>query len=189
MITNNEILKPLKAGKIEGMEKLFDNFFRPLVLFANNFIGDISLSEDLVQEELIIFWRKKIYKKLINDKTLVSYLYKMIKNKCLNELNKKKLNTCDINSLNYEIAEELSYDTNEKIIRLTLEALESLSPQRQNVIKEVMLKGNSYQQAAENLGISKNTVKTLLRNGINVLREKLGDKEDLFLYLFIILRK
>ena len=189
MTIDNRILKLLKAEKIEGMEKLFDDFFKPLVLFANNFINDISLSEDLVQDVLIMFWHKKKYKNLINDKTLISYLYKMIKNKCINELNKKKPNICDINSLNYEIAEEVSYNTNEKMIQLTLEALESLSPQRKNVIEEVMLKGNSYQQAAENLGISKNTVKTLLRNGINVLRERLGDSEDLFLYLFIILHK
>lgn len=61
--------------------------------------------------------------------------------------------------------------------------------QTQRIIKCIFNRGMKYQETAEELGISINTVKTLLRNGIKHLRNRFANQmEILFLYLKIIKR-
>lgn len=44
----------------------------------------------------------------------------------------------------------------------------------------------SYQEVADQLGISKNTVKTQLARALRFLRKEMKDKDIPFLYLFLV---
>ena len=43
-----------------------------------------------------------------------------------------------------------------------------------------------YQEVADQLGVSINTVKTLLKNGMRYLRERFAGRVDLFLVIALI---
>ena len=43
-----------------------------------------------------------------------------------------------------------------------------------------------YKEAAEELGVSVNTVKTLLKQGMRELRELLKDKQELIFYFYLL---
>lgn len=49
----------------------------------------------------------------------------------------------------------------------------------------VMLEDKMYKEAASELGVSVNTVKTLLKQGMKVLKVELKDKQEYLLFLYI----
>ena len=49
----------------------------------------------------------------------------------------------------------------------------------------VLMRDMKYQDAADELQVSLNTVKTLLRNGMRILREELKRDEELILLLIM----
>ena len=52
MVNDGQIIELLKAGKREGMNVLFERYYKPLVLFADGMLHDLSAAEDVVQEQL-----------------------------------------------------------------------------------------------------------------------------------------
>ena len=54
------------------------------------------------------------------------------------------------------------------------------------IIQGVFFREMKYQEVADYLGISINTVKTLLKNGMRHLRERFAERVDLFLIIVLI---
>ena len=73
------------------MESLFLHNYRPLCLFALHYLNDTDAAEDMVQECFTALWEK------INSGTQVlnrkAYLYMTVRNRCLDQLRKKGLQT------------------------------------------------------------------------------------------------
>lgn len=65
-------------------------------------------------------------------------------------------------------------------------ALEKLPDKTRLVVTVVMLQEKMYKEAAEELGVSVNTVKTLLKQGMRELRELLKDKQELIFYFYLL---
>ncbi len=59
----------------------------------------------------------------------------------------------------------------EKII---LEAIAELPPKYQKTIILIRLNGLSYEETAQKLGVSKNTIKSNLRDALSILKNKLN---------------
>lgn len=60
-----EICRLLKAGDWKGMELMFRVYYKGLVVWADTFLEDMSLAEDVVQELFISLWEKR--KRMVND--------------------------------------------------------------------------------------------------------------------------
>lgn len=70
-----------------NIETSFKDYYDPLCKYANAFIFDRDVCEDIVQEVFL-----KIWDKTPDIKTSISsYLYRAVKNSCINQL-KKRLN-------------------------------------------------------------------------------------------------
>lgn len=48
--SDQDILAFMRKDKTIGIQHLFDRYYRPLVLFADEFLKDSSAAEDLVQD-------------------------------------------------------------------------------------------------------------------------------------------
>ena len=69
------------------------------------------------------------------------------------------------------------------------EAVAGLPERTRLVVEGVALEEMSYKEVAERLGVSVNTVKTLLRLGMKELRERMKGKEDwLVLWRWLVCR-
>ena len=64
--------------------------------------------------------------------------------------------------------------------------IDLLPEERRNVFLLVFVEGMSYQEVADQLQISKNTVKTQLSRSLKFLRETLKDRYNAFLLFFIL---
>ena len=79
----------IKKGDKKAFEELFNTFYPMLCSFAENYIKDIQIAEDFVQEIFISLWDK--IEDFDNLSTVKSFLYTSVKNKCLNHIKHQKV--------------------------------------------------------------------------------------------------
>lgn len=159
----------------EAFEKLFKAFYRPLTVYAMQFIHEQELAEDLVQDLFLHIYEKKA--SLNNIELNNHYLYRAVHNRCVNNLSYQKLR----NENNPQIQEELNTKP-ENPLEIAeavefehkyLEILEKLTPQCRKVFEMSRLQGRKNQEIANELGVSKRTVESHISQALKVLRKKL----------------
>lgn len=176
------ILDMLKKHLNRGGELLFQRYYKPLVLFADSYMPDSEVSEDLVQDVFYQFLKNKSYLTLRND-NLATYLFRAVRNTCLNQLAKDKYVTFDIDELKYDAVEEVAQTVAPELIDRMMEAVEELPERSRLVVKAVVLESKRYKEVADELGISLNTVKSLLSAGLSRLRSQFPPEYLLMLFL------
>ena len=180
---DKKICELLRSHDEEGIALLFDVYFKSLVSWANLFLNDLALSEDVVQEMFVDLWNQKISKQLRPD-TLSSFLRVSVKNRSLNRIVKKDVFTRFVGVDYIDCVFEEYDNSKDLLIAKVLEEVTLLPPRSRDILNCVFVEGMKYHEVADRYGISLSTVKTLLGLGIRKLREKLG-KEDFFQLLFL----
>ena len=189
-ITNHpeeEICRLWTAGDWRGMELMFRVYYKRLVVYADTFVQDMQLAEDIVQELFITLWEKG-KKKDLQSSSLSSFLLVSVRNRCYHRLEKKDIlrHTLDLKEVVYRLLEYSWFRYNEKhdhIITRILSEIEKLPPRSQEIMLAVFVDGLKYREVAEKYHISLSTVKTLLGNAVRKLKKELG-AEGLSIFLF-----
>ena len=75
---------------------------------------------------------------------------------------------------------------NDELIQEVEAEIARMPEQTREIIQGVFFHGMKYQEVADQLGVSINTVKTLLKNGMRYLRERFAGRVDLFLVIALI---
>ncbi|SHF00773.1 RNA polymerase sigma-70 factor, ECF subfamily [Mariniphaga anaerophila] len=172
--------KKIQDGNTPAFKEFFEDFYPSLCFFANKIVRDEEVSNDIVQDAFIYFWEKRIGIATLN--AAKSYLFKYVKNRCLNYLRDDHSE----HSIKPEDVKEhaLYHDfvVEDETYRLIHKAISALPPKGKQVI-ELTLDGLKNQEIAECLDVSINTVKTLKLRAFKVLREELKDMSFLFFSL------
>ena len=63
-----EILTLISCGNPDGLKSLFDLYYKPLCIFAMNFLDSFGESEDIVQDLFVKFWEKYKDKQFLKDR-------------------------------------------------------------------------------------------------------------------------
>ena len=182
---DQEICELLKERKIGGMELLFKEYYKPLVVWAATFLHDTQRSEDVVQDFFVKLWEKSFADKLLPD-TLKSYLFTSVRNLALNQIDRidPLRRACDV--VRYESPWE-EYDSFEdEVFRRVETEIGKLPPRTQEIIRSVYLKGMKYKEVADELGISVSTVNSLLVKALKKLRQTTEKEGDIAVYLFFL---
>jgi RNA polymerase sigma-70 factor (ECF subfamily) len=180
----NIVLEELQNQNKIVYKNVFNHFYKGLVLYANNFLFDQQASEDVVQEVFISLWENA---KNIEIKTsLKAYLYAMVRNKCLNYLKSVKvtddLNVIDLNSM-LVLDDDLDLISEEEktiVYNHILKIIETFPESMQQVFKLKFIENYKYEEIADEMGISVNTVKTQLK------RAKVKISESLVIVLALL---
>lgn len=184
-VIDQEICELLKERKIGGMELLFKEYYKPLVVWAATFLHDTQRSEDVVQDFFVKLWEKSLADKLQPD-TLKSYLFTSVRNLALNQLDRidPLRRACDV--ARYESPWE-EYDSFEdEVFRRVETEIGKLPPRTQEIIRSVYLKGMKYKEVADELGISVSTVNSLLVKALKKLRQTTEKEGNIAVYLFFL---
>jgi RNA polymerase sigma-70 factor (ECF subfamily) len=184
MISDQSIIENLQIGDKKGMDLLFSRYYKPLVLFANAFLDNIHSAEDVVQDQFIKFWNNSLYETL-NTKSLSSYLFTLVKNAALNQIKKIDVLSQTAGFSHFDIAEDDAKRIAEEGIERVQLALSELPEKTRLVVECVMIQKMKYKEAAEELDVSINTIKTLLKYGLLKLKENLKNNQDLFHLFFL----
>ncbi len=89
------LLSEIQKGNHLAFEFLFKAYYPRLCNFAARFV-DSTTAEDIVQECFLKFWEKRF---AIKQGNILSLLFTMVKNACLNQLKHKAL--IDISSIDF----------------------------------------------------------------------------------------
>jgi len=132
-------------------------------------------SEDLVQDVFTVLWEKwESIQECTNHK---NYLFTAIKNHALNFIKREKKDNVNLSKIVTEISDEDAiefYDKEVMAVKI-LNAIEELPPQCKKIFNLAYQKNLSYQEIADELSISKNTVKTQIGLAYKNLRSKLNN--------------
>lgn len=152
------------------IEHAFKCHYRPLNLFALHYLKDIDTAEDVVQECFADLWEQLKGGRSILD--IKSYLFTMVKNRSLAHLTKEKsmaytdMSTAIEETLPDEELEEKSYIE----ARLWL-AIDKLPERCREIFLLNKRDGLKYQEVANQLGISINTVENQISKALKILRD------------------
>lgn len=169
---DNLILELFVSNPKAAFRLLFDTYHMPLCIYAFQLSDSFTLAEDIVQEFFIYFWEKKSYNNITTS--LRNYLYLSIRNATLLNLKKNKLVSIEELSDNeFNVTEEF-YDEDElhELEKKIMQELQELPPQELAVVKAVVLENKKYKEAAGELNISVNTLKTHLSRAMKELRKR-----------------
>lgn len=178
----NTLVVQIKDGKILAFQFVFERFYKPLCSFAKNFTEDVDIAEDIVQEFFVRFWEKR--KTIVINGSLKAYLFQCVRNDCLNFIKQQKVKTKYQDYYKKLHSESFFQDTME-VEELKIQiynAIDQLPPRCKQIFELNRSCNLTHEQIAEQLKISKNTVKNQIVFALKQIRGQL-DKVD-FLILF-----
>lgn len=177
----HDILALLIQNSEKGGRLLFQRYYKPLVLFAGTFLKDDFFAEDVVQDLFYHFIKNQLYKQ-IEPEALTSYLFRCVRNTCLNRLrDQKEFSTAEW--LDQTAAEEEAMTFSPELVENIRSAVDHLPEKTRQVITSILIQRKKYKEVALELNVSVNTVKSLLSFGLRQLREQFP-ASLLFLFFF-----
>jgi len=177
-ILSNELqlLEQLIAGDAESFRKIYEYYRPKIFLFALRLTKSKSEAEEVVQEAFVRLWEKREQVKI--EKKFNAYILTITKNLVLDGL-KKAAYDKTIQQKIYQNMQALRNATVDQLIekeltRLHQQAVNRLSPQKKVVFILSREEELSYEEIAEKLGVSKNTVRNQMSDSLKSIREYLA---------------
>ena len=165
----------------------YDRFYAALCVYVTKILPIPDAVEDLVQEVFISVWEGK--RTFSDIKELTNYLYRACYNNTLLYIRNNQIHDSILSSLAEECRqdEDMIYalTVKEEIIRQLYYYIEELPSEQRRIIL-MRIEGYTWEEIAERLEISINTVKTQKTRSYKFLRERLGDSmNSIILCLFL----
>jgi len=175
---------PFDLSSEERFGDFFKNNYRTACLIALRYVKDYSIAEDLVQDVFITLWEKKENFQIHTN--LRNYFFTAVKNHAINLVQRNKSITTSLSELFIDLPEEenLNSFTQEELAVRVNKAIQELPQACQAIFRLAYEQNYSYQEIADALQISKNTVKTQMGIAYKQLRTRLNTLVYTFLYLF-----
>jgi len=169
-------------GKLQTFDGLFRRYYQVLSYFAQSILNDRALSEDVVQSVFMGILNGTA--SFENDLHVRKYLYKAVRNACINEL-KSLNNRFDLlERFHTDLKEEDDFGFEPDMLRVVvkaevyreiLDAVQSLPKECGKIFRLAYLENLNNQEIADLLAISINTVKAQKINAKKRLRRVLRD--------------
>ena len=151
-------------------EGLFRYNYRPLCLYALHYLGDSDLAEDIVQESYTSLWEK--LQEGANVFNRKSYLYMMVRNRCLDHLRKKGIPTESLKPYDtYGIIDDDDAQERSQTEARLWTAIDSLPEKCREVFILSKRDGLKYEEIADELGLSVNTVRNQISKALKLVKE------------------
>lgn len=152
------------------MEELFRYNYRPLCLYALHYLSDAGQAEDVVQESFAALWEKLEAGSVIVNRR--AYLYTAVRNRCLSLLRKKSLETEPIGPRDtFGIIDDDDAQDRSQIEARLWTAIDSLPEKCRRVFLMSKRDGMKYEEIADRLGISVNTVRNQISKALKTLKD------------------
>ena len=187
IINTSFFIHQLKEGENAAFETLYHLYFQKLFHFANSYIEDEEEAKEIVQNIYFKIWKKRA--KLELDLNLHSYLFKMVKNACLDYFKHQKVRAnykdfCDIERKNINQLALLDTASTLYIENELLEKINKSVDKLPEACKRIFIKsrfqGLKHKEIAGELNISTKTVENQLTKALKFLRMELKEYTALF---------
>lgn len=174
----NQQLEPAKQfiekRNMKSLKELYKQYYKGLCFFAYQYLKDLEIAKDQVQDTFVSLIEKDL---LINDATkLKSYLYSMVRNRCLNVIRAEKIKfkyTDEESKLEY-----FDDDVSLKIIKAEVyreinNCLQKVPNKYREVFELSYIKQMREAEVAQRLNITIDMVKAHKKAAKKILRKEL----------------
>ena len=178
----------LRKRDTQTYEVVFKKYYQPLVMFVMRHVGNEDVAKDIVQD--IFFKLFEGSRSLPDDFLLKSWVYRVARNAAVDYLRHLQVE----DKYKFLMAEamisisDIDEEIDEQVYAKVNLAIESLPEQCRLIIKLNVLEGKKYQEIAEELGITVNTIRTQVSRGYKKLRDILSGVVDSSVLFFIFLK-
>lgn len=166
-------LYKLREGNQNAFAELYTHYRLPALKFCISILKDEEEAENMVHEVFIKIWERR--SQIKPELNFHSYLFTCLRNMAFDHLKKVEKNHYLRQRYleNIESVPEEEMEFKEGKVRTLSKALDALSEKRKQILKLNIEEGKSYQEIAELMSISKNTVKNQLVKAKQFLRHRM----------------
>lgn len=166
----------------------FRHYYQALCYFAYRYLKEMEAAEDVVQEVFIKLLGGGEY--FDNEEHLKHYLYKSVRNGCLNQIKLTGIHSEILESIQKNTPQDendfFSKVVRAEVYREIMDAVNELPVECGRVFKLAYVDGFNNEEVATQLSISVNTVKSQKNKAKIQLREKLRGLYPVMLLFFQI---
>jgi RNA polymerase sigma-70 factor (ECF subfamily) len=181
----------LQKGDSDAFLELYNQYHPALYHYVLRFVKSPAIAEDVLQDVFLKIW--EIRARIDAQLSFKAYLYRICRNSVFKLLKKIAVDENLRVQVMQQFAQSIA-DADLKVLWQQYEeilhaAVNNLSPQRQRVFRLCREEGKTYEQVANELGISRNTVKEHMVLAMKQIREhfeQYGDTPAGFLFLLFL---
>ncbi len=183
-LSDTELIALLATGDQYAYTEIYNRYKRLLYTHAYQRLRNEQGVDDIIHDLFTTLWAKR---ETIDLKTnLAGYLYTSVRNRILDYISHKQIESAYITSFQRFLDEPVSltdYLLRENQLKALIDKEIAKLPEKMREVFELSRKGGySHREIAEMLGVSEKTVKNQVNNALKILRVKLG----FFVWLFLV---
>ena len=165
---------------MQKIDLIFQQYYRPLCLYATHYLHDIDEAEDVVQDCFV-----KMISRSTLPENIKSFLYTSVRNACIDQLRRQSPIDTEISPIDLcgVISDEQAQESSFREAELWT-AIEQLPERCREIFLMSKRDGMTYREIAEELNLSEKTVEHQISKALKTLRSK---KEDFLADIFYIL--
>lgn len=186
------LLQRLRLGENDAFLELYNIYHPALYRYVLRFVKVPAIAEDILQDAFLKIW--EIRERIDPDLSFKAYLYRI----CRNSVFKLVKKIAGDEGLRLQVMLQFKQSVSDADLKVRWQqyeeilyaAIDQLPPQRQRVFMLCREEGLTYDQAAEQLGISRNTVKEHMVLAMKSIKEYFQHHGDasLGVVLFLLTR-
>jgi RNA polymerase sigma-70 factor, ECF subfamily len=194
-IEESLLIMNLRQGNEHAFKTIYERYYVILYNYAVQILENETPASEIVDDAIFYIWE---HRKEVIIHHLLPYLLRSVRNGCINYLqsqhyrmeNQKSVYISNSNMMLIETLFNEKYQPIDELIKKEFEEkleyyIEQLPEECRAVFKKSRFEQKKYEEIAEELHISKNTVKYHIKNALAFLHEHLKDYIDFFFLLVI----
>ena len=172
--TTLKLFQQVKAGNRTAFDQLFQLYYEQLVRQAHQTTQNLANAEDIVQAVFIHFWTKRA--QITIEKSVIGYLTRMVQHRCIDYFRQQKSQQLHRehyfqNTLSLDISSPEAVLLNEENLTAIYKKIDALPPKCSIVFKMSRFEELTYEEIADQLGITKKTVEYHVSTALRILRK------------------
>lgn len=186
------IIKPKPRYSAEELffEELYKKYYMRGVYYAHQYLNDYDLSKEIVQDAFMIIWERR--ESLDFELNIGSYLFTIVRNKCLNAIRDKihKMKSFDSElSIDLLINQRaLKDDSAVKVLDDELRTLinKTLGNMPEHIRSVFLMNRNqelTYSEIANKLGLTEKAIEYRMSKALAIFRKELADYLPVIFFL------
>ena len=172
----HDLASRLRNDDINAFNTLYWEYHAPVYANALKLIKDPVIAEDIVQEVFVTVWGKR--HTIDPEQDLAGWLFVISYHKTVDQLKRKLKDALAHKKISISIEDHsilVNADLKEEQLSAIAKAMDQLSPQKRKVVELCKVQGRTYKKAAEEMHISKYTVKEYLSEALVSIRKYIGE--------------
>ncbi|MBO7055293.1 MAG: RNA polymerase sigma-70 factor [Bacteroidales bacterium] len=164
-------------------QSVYKTYYSRLCVFACGFLQNENDAEEIVQNVILKLWEQK--DKINEIENMQAYLFRSVKNQCLNFIKRNKLADVykteawkELKELEEQTMSNTQPEDNEQQIKQLKEAIETLPERCQEVLKMSKFEGLKNKEIADELQISLKAVEANISRAFTLIRKNFQKNKE-----------